>query len=163
MHLWCTRYSSRGAPPIRKYTYTCSFPAISPIISSPYLPHGGQVLPGHAVHHFPMPAIPGRAVSPVGTVYLVSSVQLSHWICCRRRKKQLTSVSFLVDCSALDTLGRLLGRLRFQTLADIAEAAVIHGALKGVALPPEAKRVSAQSILVVFFFFFKKKGVRTYT
>jgi hypothetical protein len=62
-------------------------------------------------------------------------------------EKQLTSVNILVDGSALNTLGCLFGRLRFQTLADIAKATVIHGALKGVALPPEAKSVSVNSRL----------------
>ncbi len=61
--------------------------------------------------------------------------------------KQRTSVGVFVNGPALDTRGRLLWGLRFQTLADIAKAAVIHGTLEGVALPPEAKRALVNSSL----------------
>ena len=60
-------------------------------------------------------------------------------------EKQLTPIDILIDGSALDTLGRLLGGLCLQTFANIAKAAVIHGTLQRIALPPKAKRVSVNS------------------
>jgi hypothetical protein len=53
-------------------------------------------------------------------------------------KEKLTPINILVHGSALDALGRLFRGLHLQTLADIAEAAVVHGALEGVTLPPKA-------------------------
>lgn len=60
-------------------------------------------------------------------------------------KKQLTSIDIFINSSTLNTLGCLLRGLRFQTLADIAKAAVIHSALERVAFPPEATHVSVSS------------------
>ncbi len=62
-------------------------------------------------------------------------------------ENQLTSIEILIGGSAFNALRRLFRGLRFQTLTDIAKATVIHGALERVALPPEAKRMSANSRL----------------
>jgi hypothetical protein len=59
--------------------------------------------------------------------------------------KQLTSINILSSSLALGALSRFLGCLRLQTLADVAEAAFIHGALEGIALPPEAEPVLVNS------------------
>jgi hypothetical protein len=44
-------------------------------------------------------------------------------------EEQLTSIDIFVNGSCLDALGRLFGGLDLQTLANIAKAEVIHGAL----------------------------------
>lgn len=57
-------------------------------------------------------------------------------------RNKLTSVNIFVNDSALNTLRRLIRRLRFQALTYITKATLVHCALEGVPLPPKAKCVS---------------------